>query len=263
MTWIVGGMTQFGYGVIISDIRVMLRDGTKIDCLQKVYPVGDFIIAGFAGSVKIGFNLIENLRVFLHLNNADEAWLPKWVAMKWYRRAQWIFKNSDIDEQKIKSSILLVGIHPSHNSGDSPWATGTTCLLESPGFEPKFANDYNLLSAGTGGAVEFYKERLRKCTDKHSRIHLMQDEVAMPGGYAHAIKLYMTEAMNKHHEPTVSRHLQIAIARRGTLSIDNNDHIRTIKGQPVPFKMPWVAKSYSEFKDYCENKRSNRALATC
>ncbi len=81
MTWVIGGITPFGYGVGLSDIRVSWDDKKYRDCLQKVYPVGKFIIAGFAGSVELGFRLIQDLSNFLHLDNPDEAWIPEWIAV--------------------------------------------------------------------------------------------------------------------------------------------------------------------------------------
>jgi len=45
MTWVFGGITPFGYGVGISDIRVSWNTGYFKDCLQKVYPVLDFILS--------------------------------------------------------------------------------------------------------------------------------------------------------------------------------------------------------------------------
>ncbi|WP_260736442.1 hypothetical protein [Tunturiibacter lichenicola] len=55
MTWVVGIPTTFGYAFGISDVRVTLGDKTEIDCLQKIYPIGRYVAAAFAGSVKIGF----------------------------------------------------------------------------------------------------------------------------------------------------------------------------------------------------------------
>jgi len=58
MTWVVGKLTPFGLGIVASDIRVTFGGRTE-DCLQKIYPVGGGILAGFAGSVKIGFSLLH------------------------------------------------------------------------------------------------------------------------------------------------------------------------------------------------------------
>ena len=53
---------MFGYSFGISDVRVTLGDASEVDCLQKAHPIGRHVAAGFAGSVKIGFAMIDELR---------------------------------------------------------------------------------------------------------------------------------------------------------------------------------------------------------
>jgi hypothetical protein len=65
MTWIVGAAPPIGYAVGISDIRVTFSDASERDCLQKIYPISPFIAAGFAGSVRIGFAIVDTLRLQL------------------------------------------------------------------------------------------------------------------------------------------------------------------------------------------------------
>ena len=61
MTWVIGASPYAGgYGVMLSDIQVTLANGTTLDILQKAYPVGNYIVAGFAGSVRIGFELLQS-----------------------------------------------------------------------------------------------------------------------------------------------------------------------------------------------------------
>lgn len=94
MTWIVGAPTIFGYGFGISDVRVTFGDGTERDCLQKVHQVGQFIAGGFAGSVRIGFAMLETLAALLHTDNKESAWDPKAVAEWWPQDARDIFVHS-------------------------------------------------------------------------------------------------------------------------------------------------------------------------
>jgi hypothetical protein len=54
VTLVVGTPTKFGYGFGILDIRITLGYGSEADCLQKIFPVGRWVAAGFAGSVQIG-----------------------------------------------------------------------------------------------------------------------------------------------------------------------------------------------------------------
>ncbi len=54
--------TIFGYSVGVSDIRVTLYDGSERDCLQKIYPIAQSIALGFAGSVRIGFEMVDVMK---------------------------------------------------------------------------------------------------------------------------------------------------------------------------------------------------------
>ena len=72
MTWIVGTPTMFGYAFCVSDIRVSWGERNGLDCLQKIYPVGRDIAAGFSGSVELGFWCIADLRRFLY--HPDPRW---------------------------------------------------------------------------------------------------------------------------------------------------------------------------------------------
>lgn len=67
---------MWGYSFGISDIRVTLPDGSECDCLQKIYPVAQSIALGFAGSVCIGFKMVEVMKEWLHNDAPDCAWFP-------------------------------------------------------------------------------------------------------------------------------------------------------------------------------------------
>ncbi len=55
MTWVVATPTLLGYALVVSDIRVSWGTSYYFDCLQKIHLVSPSMIAGFAGSVEIGF----------------------------------------------------------------------------------------------------------------------------------------------------------------------------------------------------------------
>ena len=98
MTWIVGRSMPFGFASAVSDIRVTTRDGRYKDCLQKVYEVGRFMALGFAGSVVIGFRMVEMLQDELAAANHDEAWNPEEVAKWWPECAREVFEREAQDE---------------------------------------------------------------------------------------------------------------------------------------------------------------------
>src|SRR5437870_12835811 len=79
MTWIVGATSLYGYGALYSDVQVTFRGGMTRDLIQKAYPLSNFIAAGFSGSVRIGFHLLQSLSDCLRLPEEDlrtQAWDP-------------------------------------------------------------------------------------------------------------------------------------------------------------------------------------------
>ena len=113
MTWIVGTTGIFGYGIGLSDIRVTLGDGSERDCLQKIYKVGNFIAAGFAGSVAIGFAMVDRLTELLASDDPAGAWDPVAIADWWPQdargRSSSRFAQSERD---LQSHVILIGAHP-------------------------------------------------------------------------------------------------------------------------------------------------------
>ncbi|SPE44557.1 conserved hypothetical protein [Candidatus Sulfotelmatobacter sp. SbA7] len=85
MTWICATSTIYGYGALYSDVQVTFRDGHTRDLIQKAYPLGNSIAAGFAGSVRIGFDLLSNLTQCLSMPpeaRKTVAWEPRWGIRK-------------------------------------------------------------------------------------------------------------------------------------------------------------------------------------
>src|SRR2546421_679047 len=98
MTWVIGASSIFGYGAMMSDVRVTFGDGRQADLVEKAYAVGPYIVAGFAGSIKIGFMMLESLsRLLIVPPNAPQpgAWEPEWVAEQWQSIAARIFEAAD------------------------------------------------------------------------------------------------------------------------------------------------------------------------
>ena len=254
MTWVIGGSTIFGYGVMISDVCVSWgKGGYAQDCLQKVYPLGNYIFGGFAGSVKLGFIMLQDLRNFLKLpeeETKDTGWHPDWVAENWYPRAREIFAKASKEEQALHSSVILVGASPNEDIGIPGFARIYVATLDDPAFEPQvIKGGNNILSIGSGAGVEKYKEEIRKLSDT-SDISLMQGEVGMPGGYGTMLLHCISGVIRKNPEKGISKHLHIALIRRGQFSLSNNDTtIYYPKGEKIEIKMPPVAKSYSEFEE--------------
>jgi hypothetical protein len=302
MTWVIGASTPFGYGFAISDICVQFRYGETRDMLQKIYPVGNYIVAGFAGSVKIGFLLIDNLKEILKLPEGSEnkAWYPDWVAEKFSKNAKEIFDKADDNEKQGRSQILMVGISPNENIGDSDIPKSYISILESPNFEPEIHKEpKNVYSIGSGSDIEEYIKALKDCFDIKKGWGLMKEENTFPGGWGHSIMLTLSDVIENIKRKGISRHLHICIVRRGEIWIENSDRIeektdfkindknlticlvergknlfkngshvdqpndKETKGKLTIIKMPPFAREYEEFKKMLKNVKGNVRGATC
>ncbi len=150
MTWIIGTPCIYGYSVGISDICVRFADGSESDCLQKIRALTQHLAAGFAGSVAIGFAMLESLSKLVSgpavkapwdpqeftrnwpekgkklYRKLDEefgsknplavkgpaAWDPAGVTRDWPERAKEIFHRFPETERRLGSQVMLVGVFP-------------------------------------------------------------------------------------------------------------------------------------------------------
>jgi hypothetical protein len=261
MTWVIGGATIFGYGFALSDICVSFDGDKEIDCLQKVYPLSKFIVAGFSGSVELGFTLLEDLRRCLMIpqNVNNTAWIPRWVTLNWRRRARRIFTHAPEELKKLGCSILLVGVSPIENIGDTPFPKCTVSVLKEPDFDPKFSTPNEILSIGSGAEVEEYKEILGEFSRCYNP--LMQLEVGHPRAYATAIIMEITRTLQGESVRGISKYLHVCIVQRGEILIGNNDFATYTEEGQTSFKMPKVATNWREFVEICKNRNLSSVSA--
>jgi hypothetical protein len=260
VTWVVGSPTIFGYAMGVSDIRVTWPSGATLDCLQKIYPVGNFIAAGFAGSVEFGFWAIGDLQRYLRLDEPDRAWKPGWVAFKWRRRARRIFSASGEDVQRAGAAIMLLGASPDVDVGIPGYARATVAIFQSPDFFPQIVRPESVGAIGSGALVDIYAEELRRLgTDRE----LQQAESGGPGMYGFLLQLMIWRTIEDHPEATVSPHVHWCLVRRGAIGVGNSDHVQTVNGDLVDVRMPPVATSWEEFLELAHAAGSDAAAAIC
>ena len=269
MTWVVGATTWFGYGMIVSDICVSWRlpDGSykRRDCLQKIYPMGLDIIAGFSGSVKIGFALLQNLREFLRLpeDKHDFGWDPDWVAHNWPVEARDVFGSFPAAVQKSRASVILVGAHPT-DDGVLGRPRTFAASMRSPDFEPDVRSDPNaILSIGMGSGVKSCKEAIQDLMGAGAYHPLMQMETGMPLGWATAVSILLTDAVRGLSDHGISKHLHVGIVTRDRYKIIPNDHRQVESDGEVEFRMPKVARSYREFREMAQQMGFTTEAAIC
>lgn len=250
MTWVIGTPSSLGYGVSISDVRVSFPNGETRDCLQKVYAIARFIAAGFSGSVRFGFWAIGDLQHQLTGAKTDDAWIPGWVAFKWYRRARRAFAGAPAHVRLNGAAIMLVGVSPTVDVGIPGWARATVAIMRAPDFFPRFLKPQEVGAIGSGSGVELYVQELEQLQKNYH--DYWQAEVGMPGGYGTMLLHIIQQTVEKHPSPDISHHLHLCLVRRGEISLIKSDHtVFPPDASPIEVQMPQVATTWSEFEQMC------------
>ena len=262
MTWIVGTACPFGYSVGLSDIRVSFPDGSEGDCLRKIYPVGRFLAAGFAGSVAIGFDMVRTLTRLLHNPNKGEAWIPEAVAQWWPSDAISVFERYSDTERSRGSQLMLFGVHPTEDNGEpAGWPKSSVYRFSDPHFQPEESQGIEVVSIGSGSQVASYKEVLRELSDGGENFQFV-----MMGskGIATRLAISLTAALQAKPQPGISPHLHLCVVTRGDIELGTNDHDEfDSDGSPKPFRMPQVATSYEEIVKLCQSRGVTAEGASC
>ena len=274
MTWVIGASSIFGYGAIMSDVRITFSDGTERDILQKAYPLGPYIIGGFAGSVKVGFELLHSLKYGLvpptsaGPPGSTWTWDPVDVAHEWRPIAKSIFENADKGEQACQSHILLVGI--SHEDLESDAVKAPSVIqraramiirMMSPDFEPLVTrNQLSVEHIGSGAYVDKYVDLMKSYFDPMSGT--LQAETAAFGMWPKMLAGGVRRIVSDDPVSGISPHVHILVCRSGQMFMMTNDtRIVPTGKEPIEFKMPKVAQSYSEFLAMCRAAGTNAACA--
>jgi hypothetical protein len=161
MTWVVGSPTLWGYGFGLSDIRVTLGNGVEVDCLQKIYPVGRYVAAGFAGDVEIGFRMVDELRRLADLRDERVSCDPHAIEKEWPRYAQQIFARFPDENRAGGCDLMIISAHPREHNGNPAWARSYVQIFRSPTFETDTVKVHTLGSIGCGLVTGLVEKRLR------------------------------------------------------------------------------------------------------
>lgn len=254
MTWVIGTSFIFpSYGVLLSDVQVTFADGTQRDMLRKAYQIAPDAGAGFAGSVRIGFALIENLRRFLASPEASEVnrkGLGAWTARHWPRRAVAVFNGQPAPEQKLGAQIVAVFVGPYTQRRKVEFRPNVYLFsARSPAFRPIIrTRPLEALSIGNGADVPHFLSAVRSLTDFKSG-H-MNAEIGSLGGWAehgaHALAL----VSEREPVPGVSEHFLSLAFWDGHIR-ETTSSRRTFPpdgGAPIAKRLPPLAATYDEFR---------------
>lgn len=226
----------------------------------------NFIAAGFSGSVRVGFSLLQSLAECTLLPDESlgtQAWEPVWVARRWGPVAKSVFESAPEVERALGARMLLLGASPNENAG-----LGARMFLvrfASPDFLPGIMARFIMsCSIGSGAGVAEYKQRLKPHIRFASRIH--RAEVMNPNGWAHELVFSLTRSLRDRPRSGISRHLHAIVVRRGQATAWNNDEkIHYPDGSVEEVRMPPVAQSYehgAERRCNCESPLSSSVSPT-
>ncbi|MGA2921166.1 MAG: hypothetical protein ABSE28_08685 [Candidatus Sulfotelmatobacter sp.] len=215
--------TLWGYSIGISDIRVTLADGSERDCLQKIYPIAQSISLGFAGSVFIGFRMIDVMREWLHCDQPDHAWKPLETVELWPAIARDIFAAAAPEEREGQCALLMLSADPD----PAPTEFGARTYVHtfrSPDFAPMQAKTHKAAAIGSGTEVAEFKKYLDDVSNKHDRnFMLMKMETGNPGGMGAILGFSLTNMLTKTKPSGISSHLHYCWQYLGKTIIKTND----------------------------------------
>lgn len=257
MTWVFGTpLAFFGMALCVADIQVTLRDERQVDCLQKLYPMHQNVLAGFAGDVQIGFSLLEALARELPAYPSDEppAVTVSELISSFPRRAREVFSSAPAANRSQGSELLIAGATPSPDRvyGGEP----EVACLRGPKFIPEPVERGEWGWIGSGSAVPVYREKLEAYTSDAAR-EAMTMEGGWIGGFGTVIFVGLTsELRDLPPVPGVSQHFHACLVTASGFegrSTDRTDFPPT--GPPTQVKMPKVATSWSELQAVLANAR--------
>jgi hypothetical protein len=273
---------MFGYGFGISDIRVTVGDVT-IDCLQKLYPVARWVAAGFAGSVRIGFSMVEELSRIGNAIEESYAVVPAVLAREWPAYARKIFECSPDRERELASHIMLISTDPRGDNGNPNWPRCHVHVFRSPDFEPEEIKVHQLGSIGCG---EGYTEcsalidRFSRSFDR--RIFHMKASIGTQGGMGTSIGHDLTDLLMRTQPKFISSHLHYCWVYRGKIIIEPNNRITNgrwtisplghtqqqldggdecLDEGAVAFRMPPLATTQEQLDQILKERKLNSAFA--
>lgn len=249
MTWVIGASTAFGYGIMLSDICVTYKvngEQKTIDALQKIYPLAPFVVGGFAGSVRIGLNLLSSLSEFLEPPEQNIAWKLDWVVDNWSPIAKKIFNQHAPEEKKAQSHILLIAAHPTENVGLPNEAKIDLAILRSPNFTPEFERGGFLTIKHIGSGATTYEPTIKEILD--DSFSLASFERGIVGGMGHSLGIILRDRLQEKPSRGISQHLQYIMVRRGGISeVGDTSYIEYDRhGKKTEVRVPQVAKNYGE-----------------
>ena len=267
MTWICAVSSVTGGCALYSDIQATFSNGSTKDLVQKAFPFTNSMAAGFAGSVRIGFDLLDSLATFLKLPPDADAeqvgWDPQWVSVSWAPLARSVFERADPAERRLGATILVVAASPSENCGLG--AKFYFTRFSAPDFKPGImTKPFKLCSIGSGAGIAEYHTSLKPLFRWSGHISTLQADVGGAHGWARNLSFRISRRLAAHPHPGISRHMHTIIVGRRLIIVENKDENIYRGEEPrIEIRMPPVAQTYPQFKALAASGGDEAAGAVC
>ncbi len=262
LTFVVGltGLPNGGY--VASDVRIGSKDSSgrfrpwSGVGVQKVYPIGPFLVAGFSGSVKLGFWAIYDLRRFIGDVPEDCAVSPCKVARWWWRRPRraWASIPSELKEAGLQ--VIIVGATPE----PTPLQVSHGFSFRAPDFELERIKPLRPTGIGSGNDLSHVIEALRDLVAPESLNQgLLRMEVGMPMAGADALGFVLGAALAEQGDERVSEAFEQWQVRRGEIRFGTNEQEALSPGAHSRRMPRRIARSWAEVEEM--SKRLGRSAA--
>jgi hypothetical protein len=208
--------------------------------------------------VAIGFEMVCKLQRWLGPIPTGEAVVPEDVANRFPRLAQSIFGGFPQEETDLGSHMMLFCVDPLPDDSREP--RSEIYIFRHPNFAAQQVHNIEVVSIGSG-TVD-YEDALRAFNS--NPFNYLQLATAGPGGVASYLGSIAKKRVQEKPADGVSPHLHVCVVSPAGIVIQPNDEKWSQAGQVVEdFKMPAVAQSMSELKQFLAVRGSSAALAVC
>jgi hypothetical protein len=250
MTYVVGltGLPNGGY--VANDVRVGSFDQRRRFVpwpaigLQKVYPIGPYVVAGFAGSVELGFWAMNDLRRYVGDPPEGVAVISSVIARWWWRRPRRAWPQMPSHLRKLGLSIIVVGVSPAA----TPLTASHGFIFRAPDFQFERMAPLRPTGIGSGNGLPQITDALEELVHPDNLNEgLLRFEVGMPLGGADALGFALGAALQDGPTPDVSAEFQIWRVRPGEIALGSNDVTALTPGAQSR-SLPPLATSWAEFQ---------------
>lgn len=249
MTWVIGIPTTFGAAIAYSDSRVTFSDSSQHDCLQKLHRVALQVVLGFAGSVNIGFEVLESYR---RVCPPSDPMDPGRAIGMLKEVAKAVWAQASTEEKSLKCHLMLLAADP--EKGDGTYTLTYACTMRSPEFSVTVIpdNDAGSIGADDPGCLGIIK----KLTEGDRRdIWLFKLRTMTP----RMAGIFMNDPISSYLSETKPGSISPFL----NLFVVEPKYVTAFDLAP-PETTPYaLARSRDEYIDFCKSKGFSGAEAAC